>query len=383
MIPVRFSPVSWSFDPRRYVRGFAGEGHDVLFVAAAGSEGLTDLPVTTASETELESSAYWSSLRLDLAVVFTWMRFSPILAALRDAGVFTVSRGDTDGLIGVRVHPRATFDRMFYPSHTAIGRARGAWYWLKKYAILYRLEDGEMLETIRAAHATIVETSTARQNLLSFLQYYQAESLSSRVHVVPPPISHELANCRVPANRSRAIISVGRWNDPQKNGQLLCRTLRRLLRDDPGISATVVGPGGADFFPERGGDERVDYLGEVPHDQLPKLFGASQVCLVTSRWEGCHQASHEALAAGCSVVGTDIPVVREFASGGFGRYTKKPRSRELTAALRAELRSWKNGERVPGEIAAHWRTRTEPTAVAASIAGLMHTFESSSGVRTN
>jgi glycosyltransferase involved in cell wall biosynthesis len=361
---------NWSLNPLWLLDGVAECGHEPLLVARSGSSEPAGIPFRLASASELASARYWRSLNLDLAVVLTWMAgFNEVLHALRDAKVFTVSKGDTDGLLGVRIFRRAEFVRTVFAQRTPLGRARAVWHWAKKYAALYKREDSAVLTNLRTADVTIVETEVARVNLTRFLSLYRAEDLTPRLHVVPPWLSHHVVSASVPRARDRTVVSVGRWDDPQKNVRLLRRTCRRLLDSDPAVRLLIIGGEGCESFQRLDGD-RVQYVAPVDHRHIPDLLTQAQVYLGTSRWEGCYQAAHEAVALGCTVVGTDIPAVREVVDGGrFGRFSCA-RSRELAAAVDAELCSWDDGERDPEQISAHWRARVAPRAVAAKIAEL-------------
>jgi glycosyltransferase involved in cell wall biosynthesis len=58
---------------------------------------------------------------------------------------------------------------------------------------------------------------------------------------------------------------------------------------------------------------RVSFHGSVPHPQLPDLYRASELCLLSSRHESQNLAVLEAAACGTPVVGTAVGVVPELA----------------------------------------------------------------------
>jgi glycosyltransferase involved in cell wall biosynthesis len=344
-------------------------GHEAILVCAAGSEQPPGAPLIIARTAEFDSSAFWMRLKLDVAIVFTWMtNFLGTVSALKRAGIFVVSKGDTDGLLGARVHPRETFVRTVYSQRATLGRARGAWHWAKKYAALYKQEDFRLLTNLATADATIVETQVARDNLLPLLEYYGAGSLWQRIHAVPNAVSPEIASAPVPPRPDRRVVSVGRWDDPQKNVRLLRRTIDRALSLDPNVSFLVVGTGAEAHFSSAG--SRVECSEGVPHEQMRHLLGRGRILLLTSRWEGFPNTLGEALALGCSIVGTDIPAIRQVAgSSEFGRVAGSS-SRGLVTALEDELRLWDEDKRDPRKIAAYWRERVAPEKVAGRILGL-------------
>jgi glycosyltransferase involved in cell wall biosynthesis len=341
-------------------------GHEAILVCAAGSEPPPGAPLVIASNAEFESSAFWMRLKLDVAIVFTWMtNFLGTVSALKRAGIFVVSKGDTDGLLGARAHPREAFVRTVYSQQTTFARTRGIWHWAKKYAVLYKEEDSRLLANLATADATIVETQAARDNLLPLLRHYGAEELWQRIHAVPNAISHEIASAPVPPRPDRRVVSVGRWDDPQKNVGLLRGAIDRALRLDSNVSFLIVGPGAEPHF--SGAGSRIECTGRVPHEEMRHLLGRARILLLTSRWEGFPNTLGEALALGCSIVGTDIPAIRQVVgSSEFGRVAGSS-SRGVATALEDELRSWDEGTRDPREIAAYWRERVAPEKVAARI----------------
>jgi glycosyltransferase involved in cell wall biosynthesis len=373
VLPVPWLPAHFTGDPRWLIDGILKSGHDGILVCATGSKEPPGVPLVIARNIEFESAAFWMRLRPDMAIVFTWMtNFLGTLSALRRAGVFVVSKGDTDGLLGVRVRPRETFVRTVYSQRTTFERARGVWHWAKKYAVLYKDEDSRLLANLATADATLVESRAARDNLLPLLEYYGAVRYWDRIHAIPNAVSQDIAHAPVLSQRERRVVSVGRWEDPQKNVHLLRRTIDRALKRDSTVSFVVVGPGSEGHF--SGAGSRVECIGYVPHEEMRSLLSRGRILLITSRWEGFPNTVAEALALGCSIVGTDIPAVREVAgSREFGRVGGRT-SRGLAIGLDEELRSWDQKMRDPREIAAYWRERLAPEKVVGRITELRETM---------
>lgn len=368
--PAIWDPARNSLDPRLYADGFGALGHEAEVVCLEGSRIPAGAQMTTASRGQLTDAAYWGRREVDLALVFTWMGNFDVVQALRRSGAYVVSKGDTDGLMGVRVHPRATAMRALYPARSAIDGARRSWHWLKRYAYLYRREDDELLRTLAEADATIVETPAARTNLLRFLAHYDAAPLTHRLHSVRVPVHPRFSSGALEPKEANLVVSVGRWSDRAKDAGLLRRTLVRLSD----CEAVVAGPDGERVV--AGLPDRVRYVGPLAPDALKNLFTLARVCLVTSRWEGCHAAGHEALAMGCTIVGPPIPAVESMTlDGRFGVVTSGRAARDLAAAVRRELASWTDGQRDESAIAEYWRRQVHPEAVARQILALIPSVE--------
>ncbi|MET0372020.1 MAG: glycosyltransferase [Sphingobium sp.] len=99
---------------------------------------------------------------------------------------------------------------------------------------------------------------------------------------------------------------------PRKGQSLLIDALAQL----PGVSLVLAGDGPDRRALERQAqetrvDDRVGFLGAVPHDRLPALFAAADVMALPSASEGLANAWVEALACGTPIVISDVGGARE------------------------------------------------------------------------
>lgn len=107
------------------------------------------------------------------------------------------------------------------------------------------------------------------------------------------------------------ILSVGALI-PRKSQDLLIATLPAL----PDTTLMLVGQGESDWdyrqlAAKLGVADRVSFLGNVPHDDLPALFAAADVMALVSASEGLANAWVEALACGTPIVASDVGGIRE------------------------------------------------------------------------
>lgn len=365
---VASNPSRFSIDPGLIVRGFRDLGHDAMLVCAEGSEyrqDVIDYPVRSAPLATLEDEAYWRTLGLDVGLVFTWMHRPSVVAAMGAAGTFAISKGDSDGVHGVRAAPMATLRRIVAEQPGLLAKARRAWYWLKLYSYLFRREEAEMLECLRAADLTVLETETARQNLRRFLCYHGAERLLDKVAVMPHLVSERVLQHAVPTRKERKIVAVGRWDEPQKDAGLLARTVRLHLDRYPDTEVVVIGRGGERWLaPLQTRYPGLRYLGVIPHDEMAEHLSLARICLITSHFESFHIAGHEALSMGCTLVGPAvIPLPDVCSQGPFGTIAEGRRPRQVAAALEAEMQAWDEGFRDPVRTAEFWRERVAPRPV--------------------
>jgi len=94
------------------------------------------------------------------------------------------------------------------------------------------------------------------------------------------------------------------------------RTVSRLP-DDLDARLYVVGDGPLrSKVAERADGSRVELLGHVPYGEMPEIYRAGDVLLVTSRVEGLPRAVLEAFATGTPVVSRDLEQIRDTVDRG-------------------------------------------------------------------
>jgi len=94
-------------------------------------------------------------------------------------------------------------------------------------------------------------------------------------------------------------------------------------------SLTAIGENGdwgaeARHFVHRQGLTNVEFLGPVPHDELPKHLGACQVFCVPARFQGFGRVYVEAMAAGKPIVATTVGGIPEVVMDGETGLLVKP-----------------------------------------------------------
>lgn len=127
---------------------------------------------------------------------------------------------------------------------------------------------------------------------------------------VDPELFKPVTPFEAPGGRPLAI-SVGNLV-PLKGHDLVIRAVAQI----PGLSLWIVGGG-----PERGRlealarslgvEERVSFLGVVPHERMPAVYSAADVLVLASEREGWPNVLLEAMACGARVVTTNVSDVAE------------------------------------------------------------------------
>ena len=362
VIPTRWcfaNRVRFSVDIDQYMRALRSSGHSPALVCSLGSEYPSDYPAISVSLTEMLEPACWLRLGFDVAIVFTWLRHAQLLRAIQSSGTRVVSRGDSEGYVGVRGQALRHLREAVVGIKSPIDRIRGAKHWFDRLLIRHRHERESVIASIDAADLTVVETPSAADRLRRMLRRVCREDLSKRIGVLPHFVHDEFLTSDVAMERAPSVVAVGRWDSDQKDGPLLRAVLSRLATKCPNIRATVIGRGATTLLRDCG----LRSLDCHDHLDAPEVAGhlrAAQVMLVTSRWESFHIAAHEMLCCGGSLTGPPVtPLPDVCAAGPFGTVASGRRPTAVAEALMAELDAWTGGARDPVGTSTFWRPRMD------------------------
>ena len=358
-----------SFRHENYQEGWRSLGHDAVLVTAAALAGsYTGKTHLVARREELEQVETWRDLAADVAVGVTWHRMPAMLAAIRAAGTRVVAIADSDGQVGFAAHPRISWLRIGAYQKSRSGQLRALRYFCRRYAASARRRDPEELEFVastRASDRVVLGSAPAIDCFARFLHQQRAGELAARLREVPFAVPESFCT-RALAPKQDRVVAIGRWSDPQKDAALLAAALRLFFARRHGTEVVVFG---ADAESALGalarGEPRLRLAGiQEPHI-VAETLAASRTALFSSRWETGPHAATEALALGATLVSPPMPNLAGMIDGGrFGALAGSRRPDDLAAALGDELAAWDGGRRAAAAIAAHWRARLSPTAVA-------------------
>lgn len=148
-----------------------------------------------------------------------------------------------------------------------------------------------------------------------------AEGLHANVYVLPVPVTmvvRENAEERItPAPR---VLFVGRLI-AAKNLYLWLQVARRVAEQDATVTFEIVGDGELRHELEAEANRlgiaaRVRFAGALTYDQLPEVYRAARVFLLTSRYEGFGRVVAEAYLNGVPVVAPRITGVEDIVADG-------------------------------------------------------------------
>lgn len=294
---------------------------------------------------QLESADWWRSLHLDGLVLYSWAapRYTRIARAVQAAGVRLV------------IHLDATEDfRRVVPGGDAP---------LRRFVSTLKewLQNRRRARHLRCADAVTLSAAVAEK--LAQKRVF-CGIFPEKTVVMPCPVSPAMTYDGTP--KENLILCIGRWKDAwQKRPQMLMRTLE-LFYADPACTATTEIYGSLTeelrswhaALPEavRG---RIRLIGYVDNDVLRAAYRRARICLCTSRFEGTHIVSAEAVCCGCSIVtphrSGQLTVVEGYTAHQSGTVAAADTPAALAAAVAAECRAWESGGRNPAAIAAAWQ----------------------------
>jgi len=165
-------------------------------------------------------------------------------------------------------------------------------------------------------------------NCVSEVQKKELERLgvpSRKISTIPMGIDAaflEAGKNRAVESKNRPITILSNRNLlPIYNVSLLIRAIPIILKDEPETKFRIAGDGSERKALERevenlNIDSSVEFLGRVPHKEMPNLLSQADIYVSTSLNDGTSVSLLEAMGSGVFPVVTDIPANREWITNG-------------------------------------------------------------------
>lgn len=173
----------------------------------------------------------------------------------------------------------------------------------------------------RNADAIITISENSREDIIRLL-HVPAHKITITALGASPSMRRlaegEVQACKAKLGLGQFILSVGTL-EPRKNLRTLLRSLVHLSRDWPGLHIVHAGPRGWKYASTLRDINRlnlgrkVHLLGQVPLDELVRLYNAATVFVYPSLYEGFGLPVLEAMACGCPVVASNTSAIPEVA----------------------------------------------------------------------
>jgi len=141
----------------------------------------------------------------------------------------------------------------------------------------------------------------------------------------------------------RVLMAVGRLA-PDKNWKTLLEAVARVLPAHPRLRLALIGEGHSkeelsQYAQELGISRRVEFIGEVPFDQIPRYLKAADLFGFSSPSETQGLATIEALAAGLPVIAVNATGTRDVIRNGLDGLLTENNSAALAEAICQVLES--------------------------------------------
>jgi glycosyltransferase involved in cell wall biosynthesis len=320
---------------------------------------------------------FWACLRLDAIILQGGcdVGIESVSMAIKESGTKLLLRLDTDGILAPQVDLYLYFYTLWWwlgynKRHPALSRALAKT--TLKMVFPLRFGPGRIIRRLRLGDFLLAESRIAVARIQRILNDFGENYSKDKVVNLPIPITTDWHyDLSVP--KENLIISVGRWEDTQKDAPKLIKTLGKVLPQFPKYNSVVIG-NSEDYLRKLvkkyalASADRIEITGYLPHFEIPAYARRAKIFVCSSRSESMHISSAEALCSGCSVVGpAEIASMQEYSSHCSGTLAWTRRTADFSDALAAEINSWNEGMRNPCEISRFFQSRLAPEKVAREI----------------
>lgn len=301
--------------------------------------------ILRASVEQVRSADWWRAQHLDWVVAFTWSdpRYTSMVKAMRRAGIRVLLHLD-----------RSTYlFRPYDPGKSFLVNA------------FYRLKD-TILNILRNRHMMLADAISCSQPLAEAClnSWCFSSKLKEKFRPFPCPVASHFVYDG--GGKEDRVVCVGRWRDGAedavKRPEFLRAVAERFVEQGEQGIFEIYGACGQtmkDWYaalpPEK--KSRIVLKGMVPNSDLVHVYQRAKVSICTSRSEGVHTASAEALNCGASIVTSGRPtlaVLHWYIAMGGGTVSVEDTPESFAEAIHTELNRWCRGERAPEQIAARF-----------------------------
>jgi hypothetical protein len=347
-----------------------------------------DLPaMRRATWQELENPAWWGKLGLDGLVFYTWgnAQYRRMTEAAMAAGIRVAQVADQQGVTSPVSDWRAHLQ-----AEAAHDWHEPRWKQLARTALKLPYTCTLRTLTLDRAHAQAIaasdfflaSTPQADMRYRRLVSRLVGREAADKVRFVPIPVNFHFTFTEQDTKHDE-VIAVGRWDSLQKRTPLLMAAITATLPRRPETRFRIFGQVTPELEDWHAGlppaqRPRVVLEGLLPNAALAEAYRRARVMLVSAAYEGCHNASAEAICSGATVVACRSPFLSALewhAGKNSGRLADAATGEALSSALLAELETWDRNERDPHAISAAWTRELHPDKVAARILELFATLD--------
>ncbi len=313
----------------------------------------------------LESVEWWKSLELDGLVLYAWGmgKYTPIVKAAREAGIYVITYMDTSGIYYPWKHWLPITSDMWYKECYQNGKLLGTIRTLLKIIKKHSIDLPDWGRKNHFKYASLIAFPLPEAiNSIKNLHWLYGKEICNKLITITNPI---LGGDYTLSKKTNTILAVGRWNDIlYKRPQFLMKALELAMPSIPNWTVEIYGniPDSMKDWHKKLSPQLQSQIllqGYIPNAQLQEKFASSKISICSSRTEGTHVASAEAVCAGCSIVGPlktpHLNCLQWYSSHNSGLLSPKDTPESLAQTLIEETQNWENGNRHPEEISSYWQ----------------------------
>lgn len=363
-VPFRGDHTFFSRDSGAFCKAFQKIGVESRAIMPTPVQEGDDPDLIRTDYANLENPAWWKSLGIDGLVLYAWGmdKYLPIARAIHEAGIFLVVYMDTSGLFFPWQYWLPITKDMWIKNTFLHGNIKGSALFflrmLKNHT--WNLISRGRIKHLDQGNMVTFPMPAAIQSIRDRKWLY-GKSIVRKLALIPNPIS---STCNYGGEKRNIIMAVGRWDDLlYKRPHLLMSTLELAMPQAKHWEAEIYG-NIPPFLQEWHGHlpedvrSRIHLAGYLPNAKLQKKYSRAKISICTSRSEGTHIASAEALCAGASVVGPHLTpmlnCLQWYVSHDSGTLSPQDTPESMAGALLEEIRCWEEGKRSPEKISRHW-----------------------------
>ena len=354
-------------DPGVIAQSLFDLGHQVtIYCLNTNSETFSTIIVKKINRADSTNYLFWKEEKIDAVLMYSWLslRFSKIIKAISVNNIKLILKLDSDGHLIYPLTPRYLIHG---PRDNSLKSLFLYILRLIEWKIFPHIISRKKIEQIKIASALIIESSKAADNLSLSLNYYKENELVKKINIVPNPIVVKFENSVL--EKKNTIISVGRWNDKQKNSKTLEKIIRKFNRHN--WRFLLFGEGSSRIvnnIKKHNSDINIYSQDSIEHDEILKKMGESKILFAPSIYEGYSISASEAVCCGCSIAGTPLESFLCLTENeDFGSLSKDFSIKSIEESLYKEIERWEKGEHFPETILNVSRKKLDPKKIGKKI----------------
>ena len=363
-------------DPGIIAESLCNLGHEVtIYCFSTDNKKFGNIEIKKISKNLGNSIKFWQKEDVDTIILYSWLslRFLKMIKALKKANKKLLLKLDSDGHLISPLKPTylRTFGRKNSPKQWIIHLIR-----ILQWYIFGNIISHKKIKQLLLCDGAIIESPLALNRLNKSLKHWNKNQLIKKIHFIPNPINDDITKQIITQKKENTIISIGRWNDKQKNKKGLLKVIAQYKTLDWKI--ILIGQG-SDAIKNKiieskktSSNINIESFEKIEHKEIFKYLISSKIIFAPSNYESFNLAVAEALCCGCSLAGTPIESFYYFSQNKkFGSISKNFNSLEIKKTIEIEIDKWNKKEYSENYISEYWKKELNAKKVCQDIDKLL------------